>query len=219
MINTSKIYTSNNHGEFKIVEYINCSNIEIEFIATGYKTKADASNIRKGTIKDLLTKSICGAGFIGGTTYKTSVNGVKTKSYITWCNMIGRCYNHKSQEKCPTYIGVAVCDEWHSYQNFAEWFESNYIDGFHIDKDVKIKGNRVYSPETCMFISQAQNTKEAHAKEYAFINPKGILVAFRDLADFCRRNGLTKSSMYNVNSGKRKTHKGWTKSFNFIEIA
>ena len=219
MLDINKVYTSNKHGDFKVVNYRSSSEVEIEFLATGYQCKVDASNIRRGTIKDLLTRTIVGVGFIGGLTHKTSINGVRTKEYTTWHNMLERCYSEKAQAIHPTYKGCTVCDEWHNFQNFAKWFLANNKDGLHLDKDIKTKGNKVYSPENCMFVSQVDNNNEAHSTNYTFTNPGGVNVAIYNLAEFCRDNNLTKGSMYRVNSGKRKSHKGWTKPYSQEEVA
>ncbi|MFT8312942.1 MAG: hypothetical protein ABF633_01660 [Clostridium sp.] len=83
-------------------------------------------------------------------------NRLVKKAYQTWSNMMTRCYNKKWQEKFPTYIGCSVCDEWHDYQVFAKWFYDNYyiINGHRmdLDKDILIKGNKIYSPNTCVFV-------------------------------------------------------------------
>ncbi|ALY07069.1 hypothetical protein VmeM32_00078 [Vibrio phage vB_VmeM-32] len=76
--------------------------------------------------------------------------------------MLGRCYDSKIQEKQPTYIDCSVCDEWHYFQNFATWYYDNYPkDGisekYQLDKDLKVNGNKIYSPETCLFVSHAVN--------------------------------------------------------------
>ena len=75
--------------------------------------------------------------------------------------MIQRSYDDDFKEREPTYKGCEVCTEWHNFQNFAEWFEDNYykIPGevMSLDKDVLVKGNKIYSPETCMFVPQDIN--------------------------------------------------------------
>jgi hypothetical protein len=75
--------------------------------------------------------------------------------------MIRRCYDKKYQVKYPTYKDCKVCDEWLNYQNFAKWFDENYYqiddETMHIDKDILVKGNKVYSPETCVFVPQDIN--------------------------------------------------------------
>lgn len=71
--------------------------------------------------------------------------------------MLCRCYSHKYQEKKPTYIGCYVCEEWLSFSNFKEWFDNNYREGYQLDKDILVKGNKIYSPETCCFVPQEIN--------------------------------------------------------------
>tara|TARA_R110000744_G_scaffold380201_1_gene500145 strand:- start:1165 stop:1539 length:375 start_codon:yes stop_codon:yes gene_type:complete len=41
---------------------------------------------------------------------------------------------------------------------FADWFFLNYTDGLHLDKDILKQGNRVYSPDTCVFVSYQVNS-------------------------------------------------------------
>ena len=85
-----------------------------------------------------------------------------TKAYSTWHSMLQRCYNDKFHKKYTTYIDCEVCPEWHNYQNFANWFEQNYyeIEGQRtdLDKDILIKGNKVYSSDTCIFVPKSINT-------------------------------------------------------------
>lgn len=70
--------------------------------------------------------------------------------------MLKRCYDKNWKQKHPTYKDCTVCDEWHNFQNFAQWYEENYyeIPGeiMQLDKDILIKGNKVYSPDTCCFV-------------------------------------------------------------------
>jgi hypothetical protein len=51
-------------------------------------------------------------------------------------------------------------------------------------------------------------------KTWVFKNPNDQLVKTQNLHDFCKQNNLTRSSLYEVISGKRQNHKG----FSFIEI-
>lgn len=61
----------------------------------------------------------------------------------------------------PTYKGCTVCDEWHNFQVFAKWYDENYYllddQRTELDKDILIKGNKTYSPETCVFVPQRIN--------------------------------------------------------------
>lgn len=79
------------------------------------------------------------------------------KSYKTWDTMIRRCYSKYKQVENPTYIGCSVCEEWLTFSNFKRWFDENYIEGYELDKDILVKGNKVYSPETCCFVPKRLN--------------------------------------------------------------
>lgn len=85
--------------------------------------------------------------------YPTKINGKSTKLFEIWRGIRKRCGKHKN------YIDCKVCDAWmYDYQAFAEWATPRCKDGWEIDKDLLVKGNRVYSPETCCFIPQHINT-------------------------------------------------------------
>tara|TARA_R110001632_G_scaffold166585_1_gene285028 strand:- start:1076 stop:1714 length:639 start_codon:yes stop_codon:yes gene_type:complete len=212
MIDTSKIYTSNNCGKFKIVNYISAKNVKIRFVDTGQLMTASAGDILRGKVKDRSKPTVYGVGFIGVGGYKSIINGSRSRSYNIWVSMIQRCYSKKCQATNPTYKDCSVCDDWLDFQVFAKWFDDNYVDGYHLDKDIKNKGNKIYSPENCLFVSQNENTAFAFAKHYKFISPKGEAVSIYNMRKFCRDNGVTASRMNAVHRGNEKQHKGWTKA-------
>lgn len=211
MINVGEVYESKSYGPFVVIAYNGAQDVLVKFIETGYTTSAESGSIRKGDVKDRLKPTVCGVGYIGDGGYKASIKGLQTNSYQIWLGMMKRCYSDKFQIRHPTYIGCTVCEDWHNFQNFAEWFDLNYIDGFELDKDIRIDGNKIYSPETCLFVSHSDNIIKAKAKTYNFLNPNGRLVKIYNLSDFCRCNNLRQSHMSSVSSGNRHHHKGWTK--------
>lgn len=73
--------------------------------------------------------------------------------YRTWAAMIGRCYNAKVQARQATYIGCSVTPEWRVFSVFKAWMEKQDWEGKHLDKDLLLPGNKVYRPETCVFVS------------------------------------------------------------------
>ena len=73
--------------------------------------------------------------------------------------MLMRCYSIRHHQTCPNYIGCSVCPEWLYLSNFKEWFDANYVDGYALDKDIIIKGNKTYSPHTCCFVPQEINNQ------------------------------------------------------------
>ena len=96
---------------------------------------------------------LCGVGLTGNTKTVDS-NGKIKKSYNVWKGMIYRCYGQKEAEKLPTYRDCIVCDEWLCYANFEHWWDDNYYEvsdqEMNLDKDILFKGNKVYSPQTCV---------------------------------------------------------------------
>lgn len=152
----------NKHGSrMKIVEYINSSNMIVVF-DNGYKNKCSYKDFKNGKVKNPEDKTVCNIGYLGIGSYKSRINGIITIQYKYWINMIERCYDDKYHQRQPTYIKCSVCNDWLNYQNFAKWFDNNYytIDDktMCLDKDILVKENKVYSPETCVFVPKRINS-------------------------------------------------------------
>ena len=114
--------------------------------------------------KARMKPSVCSVGILG-TKYPTRVNGVRTKEYMLWANMLRRCCSDTYQKKYPTYEGCEVSDSFKSYEYFYEWCQKQIgfgVDGngnpFQLDKDLLIKGNKVYSESTCVFLPKEINS-------------------------------------------------------------
>jgi len=139
-----------------IVEYYRNDNMIVEF-QNGYKIKVAYNNFEKGHVKNPYDKTIYNVGFVGESLYNS-----KDKIYKTWVSMYVRCYDKTELEKHLTYVGCSVCEEWHNFQNFIKWYHENIYEieneKMCLDKDILLKGNKVYSPETCIFVPQNINT-------------------------------------------------------------
>ena len=151
-----KVCKSLNSGNFKILKYSDSKNVEIQFSKTGYETTVQLGNIKSGKVKDPYSPSVFGVGVVG-TKYPISEGGVKTKEYVLWCSMLTRCYSDTFKKKRQTYEGCEVSDNFKSYEYFYKWC-NNQI-GFsnkdwQLDKDLLIKGNKVYSEDSCVFLPQ-----------------------------------------------------------------
>lgn len=206
------VHQTKNYGSFEIIKFLRSREVKIKFILTKYESHAEAGDIRRGNVKDPFFPSIHGLGFVGIGDHKPTIKGTITKSYNAWINMFSRCYDSKIQYKYPTYKGCTVCSEWCNYQVFALWFELNYFDGSELDKDIKVNGNKIYSPSTCLMVTHQINSEKAQAKNYRFYNPNGEIVTMYNLKDFCKENNLHRSAMCLVHQGKRNHHKRWTKA-------
>ena len=155
-----KILKSKNSGSFKIVKYNNSRNVDIQFINTGYETSAQLEHIKNGNVKDPYVASVHGAG-VAGAKYPITINGVHTKEYELWCNMLKRCYSDAYQKKQPTYKGCKVSNNFLRYEYFYEWCHIQV--GFNnkdwqLDKDLLVKGNKVYNEFTCVFLPKEINS-------------------------------------------------------------
>lgn len=107
-------------------------------------------------------KLVCGVG-VNDADYAVQPVGPDGKQrmcpyYLVWVGMLKRAYSPNFFAKNPTYIGVTVCDEWHSFTAFRAWMETQDWEGKQLDKDIIVPGNKVYSPATCAFVSPQINT-------------------------------------------------------------
>ena len=152
----------NNFGsKMEIIRFKNKSDIDIYFPQYDWIAEHRYYNdFQKGSIKCPFEPTVYGVGFHGVGKYKSRENGIKTNAYKEWHNMFARCYGNYKKRNI-TYEDCHVCEEWHNFQNFAEWYEENYyeIEGEKIclDKDILYKGNKIYSPETCVFTPNGIN--------------------------------------------------------------
>lgn len=78
--------------------------------------------------------------------------------YRVWSNMLQRCYSAKKQESYPTYKGCTVSGNWLKFSNFKSWMEKQDWEGKQIDKDLLFEGNKIYSADTCVFVTQMVNS-------------------------------------------------------------
>lgn len=115
------------------------------------------------------SKLLCGVGitdavYVVQKKETIEVNGVRKQKlvwtcpyYRTWKSMIERCYSPQNQERNPTYRGCSVSEEWLTFSNFRSWMDVQDWEGLQLDKDLLFEGNKVYSAETCVFVSRVVN--------------------------------------------------------------
>lgn len=169
----------------KIVQYNMANDIVVEFQDDyKYKIHTTYANFKKETVINPYYPSICGVG-IKGAKYPASYidangNTIHTKGYDTFKSMITRCYNSRYHIQQPTYSDVWCCEEWLNRDNFEDWLrsQSNYNKflngGFALDKDILIKGNKIYSPDACCLVPQKINELFQNDKQKKDGLPKGV---------------------------------------------
>ena len=150
----------NNQGcLMKIIEYNGVRDIVIEF-QDKHKARVHTKyqHFESGGVKNPYFKSVLGVGMIGNK-YPTKVNNKHTKEYIAWRSMLVRCYDPEYKQNFPTYEDVTCCEEWLYFENFYEWLHiqgnfNKWLNGnkWAVDKDILVKGNKVYSPDKCCLV-------------------------------------------------------------------
>lgn len=148
----------------KIIAYRKSNDIDVEFLDDFHYVMEHQtySNFKNGLIKSPYDRTLYGVGYIGVGEYNTGTKEEHTKEYVTWRNMLRRCYDKKHKNKFPVYYGICtVCDEWHNFQTFAKWYHENiyYVgtERMHVDKDIISSDNKIYSPDTCFIVPQRLN--------------------------------------------------------------
>jgi len=133
-----------------------------------------ATNISLAARKPVFGVGINDADYI--TDYRPKGKSrIRCQYYVTWISMLTRCYSEKFLDRRPTYVGCTVAKEWHSFMNFRRWMERQDWMNKELDKDLLIIGNKIYSPETCIFISPLINrliADESKKRKY----PTGVYV-------------------------------------------
>jgi hypothetical protein len=107
--------------------------------------------------------------------------------YTTWKSMLSRCYPASCKKKYPSYEGAQVCDSWLRFSNFRSWMmEQQWIE-FSEDDECKIerkqldkdllsgkKRGKLYSPNTCVFVSNRINVFLLDRKGARGSSPLGV---------------------------------------------
>ena len=166
-----------------ITEYINNKNVIIEFQdAHKYKYSVTYMHFKNGTIHNPFDKSIYGMGYIGVGKYDhiSKSNKELLHCYQIWNKIFERCYITNRTNRQASYDDCDVCEEWHCFQNFADWYMDNKYDVENeklcVDKDILVHGNRIYSPTTCLLVPNRVNS--LFAKSYAIRGDLPIGVSY-----------------------------------------
>lgn len=139
--------------------------------------------------------------------------------YRTWCGMLSRCYNKSFQQKVPSYIGCTVCEEWKRFSNFKAWMEQQDWEGKQLDKDLLVKGNTVYSPQTCVFLTAAINSfiNEAEGNRGEYLIGVNFDKATAKFRASCSSPLVDKSRYIGLFETEIEAHEAWLKKK--LEIA
>lgn len=139
-------------GDVEILNYSGRREVLVRFVNSGIVRETRAELIRQGIVEDTTVPSVFGIGFLGIGDYRPAEH---KKEHVHWKGLLERSYCEKLVIKRPSYLEVYTDPMWHNFQNFAPWCHTQkgfYNKSWELDKDLLIKGNKVYSPKTCVFL-------------------------------------------------------------------
>lgn len=174
-INT--VHETKKSGQLEVIDYIDVNHRRVRFVDTGFITKVSVSALSRGDIKDPMTRSVFGVGYIGHNP-ELENHPLRKMLYHRWTNMLQRVYRFK--------LGKSISPEWLCFYTFMadalqlkgndllqQHSKENRID---LDSDILAieKGvSPVYSKETCQWIPCSENIRVRRTPKHYFRYPIG----------------------------------------------
>jgi hypothetical protein len=127
--------------------------------------------------------------------------------------MLGRCYSENIQAQNPTYVGCSVSEEWLTFSNFKAWMQRQDWQGKQLDKDIIVKGNKIYSPDTCAFVESVTNSFTTERMASRGCQPIGVSLHKRNKSydAHCNDPFLKKLVHLGCFSNPIVAHEAWRK--------
>lgn len=156
-------------GVLRILEQLEAPYVLAIFQCTGYVCKVRTSNIVADRVKNHRLPSVYGVGYLDG--MRIPPRGCEGRRiYDLWANMLKRCYGGYDS----SYDGCTVDPRWHSYRQFLNSIMDlpGYLEfcagaDVHLDKDILIPGNKVYSAVACRFVPASENIRDSSVRRWA----------------------------------------------------
>ena len=155
-----KVFKTNKCGDVEVLEVLGGGKFVVKFITSGSLKTCNQNRLISGNVRDTKEYPVYTTGVQDINGYL--VKGQPTpKDYSVWNNIRLRCYNLNCRGSLPTYEGCTMSEDFLVFSKFKEWY-NNQIgceqDGWHVDKDLLFKGNKVYSAETCVLLPPEINS-------------------------------------------------------------
>lgn len=97
---------------------------------------------------------------------------IRHPGYVIWKNMLERVLSPTT--KSLTYKGATILEDWLSLSHYLIDVGKIWYRGCNIDKDLLVKGNMLYSKDTCLAIPRALNTWLTDSKLSRGEHPLGV---------------------------------------------
>ena len=148
-----KVYKTKHCGDVVIVDYDTASRVTVKFLTSGTLKQTKLCHVESGSVKDTTQPSVFGVGFLGDE--KGFLNGDATPIYRTWNRLMERCYSQQRKNRNKHYEQCTSSENFKNFTFFKKWCEKQVgsdQEGWHLDKDILVKGNKIYSEDTCCFV-------------------------------------------------------------------
>lgn len=155
-----QVRNTNEGGSFTVIEFHSATNVIIRHNDEhGHIAKVSSDQVRNGNIRNPFYPTLYGVAYMGVGKHKAKIKGKNVQHYSVWTGAVCRCYCPVRLAKRPSYNGCTLSKEFLCYQNFAEWYTTHesYSLGYELDKDLLVKGNKIYSAETCTMLPRELN--------------------------------------------------------------
>ena len=202
------VYSSNNYGDYVVEEYLGDDRVLIKFINTGGVRTTHTSQIHDGSVRDFCAEKVVKSKTnniihkVGSRGDDKSLIDENFKTYQVWCSMLQRCYSPRTEYMKRNYKDCEVSDYFKIFPQFLEWWkmksEGISID-LQLDKDILIKGNRLYSETTCTLVPRDVNMLLIKRDKARGKYPIGVTYckkAKRYKAQFSKFNVITNLGFY-----------------------
>ena len=149
-------------------------------------------------------------------------NLLNRKIYNIWMSMFKRLNNIDNvKNKC--YADCSICEDWLYLSKFIEDFKclpgyDNFIkfkgEGFCLDKDIIVPGNKVYSKDTCCLVTLKENTIDRNHRNHIGKKVKGTsikdgsVVIFNTMRE-AEKKGFKHGAISKCCRGIKHSHKGY----------
>ena len=142
-----------------------------------------------------------------------TINGKQTMCpyYRVWVNILVRCYSKAEHKRYPNYIGCEICEEWKLFSNFRLWMEKQDWQNKHLDKDILDEGNKIYSPEKCVFVDHYINSFILDSRKIRGNLPIGVSFsrANKKYQAHCKNHKNNKTIALGYFTCPEEAHQAW----------
>lgn len=129
--------------------------------------------------------------------------------YARWKYMHRRCYHTLTHGLMPTYNDKTVHPDWHLASNFKAWMETQDWQGKELDKDLLIPGNKVYSAETCCFVTKEVNYFMTERQNHRGDYPIGVHWSKKDKVFVAAVSVFGKQTYLGGYDTPEEAHQAW----------